>query len=161
MALANPFVVLSYVGGPALLTNATALFILSTSNRFARAVDRARFLAERLSESGTPTREHFRLEMPEVRHRVLLIGRALVCFYFAATAFAIATLASIVAAVLSQDLHAVASRTFIDTSLASGAVGFCAFIAGAAMLALESRTAVQSLSREYAEALALIAAKDV
>src|SRR5436305_4983566 len=137
MALANPFVVLSYVGGPALLTNATVLFILSTSNRFARAVDRARFLADRLSESGKP-REHFRLEMPEVRHRVLLIGRALVCFYFATTAFAIATLASIVAAVLSQDLHAVASRTFIDISLASGAVGFCAFIAGAAMLALES-----------------------
>jgi hypothetical protein len=161
MAISNPFVVLSYVGGPALLTNATALFILSTSNRFARAVDRARFLADRLSDGRNAVREHFRLEMPEVRHRVLLIGRALVCFYFAATAFAVATLASIVAAVLSQDLHANGAMPLIDASLVSGALGFCTFIAGAGMLALESRTAVRSLSREYAEAIALAASKAV
>ena len=159
MALSNPLVVLSYVGGPALLTNATALFIMSTSNRFARAVDRARFLAEKLSDMAGHARAHSRLEMPEVRHRVLLIGRALVCFYFAATAFAIATLASIVAAVVSQDLHATSIHVFIDISLASGATGFCAFIAGAALLAFESRTAVRSLARDYAEAIALAARK--
>ena len=45
----NPFVVLSYVGGPAVLTNAAALLLLSTSNRFARAVDRSRFLADNLA----------------------------------------------------------------------------------------------------------------
>lgn len=157
MALSNPFVVLSYVGGPALLTNATALFIMSTSNRFARAADRARFLAERLSDRAARARRHYRPEMPEVRHRVLLIGRALVCFYFAATAFAIATLTSVVAAVLSQDLRATSISFFIDLSLASGAAGFCAFIGGAGLLAFESRTAVRSLSREYAEAIALAA----
>src|ERR1700759_4925110 len=114
MALSNPFVVLSYVGGPALLTNATALFILSTSNRFARAVDRARFLADKLSDGASAPRPHYRLEMPEAGHRVLLIGRALVSFYFAATAFAIATISSIAAAVLSQDVHSASSRGFID-----------------------------------------------
>ena len=159
MALSNPLVVLSYVGGPALLTNATALFILSTSNRFARAVDRARFLADKLSGERAPVRAHFRLEMPEVRHRVLLIGRALVCFYFAATAFAMATLVSIVAAVLMQESQEATALFTAGASL--GATGFCAFIAGAGMLALESRTAVRSLSREYAEAISLVARKDV
>jgi hypothetical protein len=41
----NPFIVLSYVSGPAILTNAAALLLLSTSNRFARAIDRSRELA--------------------------------------------------------------------------------------------------------------------
>jgi hypothetical protein len=161
MALSNPLVVLSYVGGPALLTNATALFILSTSNRFGRAVDRARFLADRLSDQSSPVRAHFRLEMPEVRHRVLLIGRALVSFYLAATSFAIATLISVVAAILTQERDGAAVPVVVGISFAGGAIGFCAFIAGTAMLALESRTAVRSLSREHAEAISLAARKDV
>ena len=52
MSATNPFVILSYVGGPALLTNATGLFVLSTSNRFARAIDRARALAGRSDGSS-------------------------------------------------------------------------------------------------------------
>jgi hypothetical protein len=40
-------------------------------------------------------------------------------------------------------------------------VGFCGFIAGAAMLTMESRTAVRSLLRESNEALLLAARKDV
>lgn len=159
MSPSNPFVLLSYVGGPALLTNATALFVLSTSNRFGRAVDRARFLADRLSVQNGPIRAHFRLEMPEVHHRVLLIGRALACFYLAATAFAVATLASILAAVLTQQLHW--TTVLFIAGAVLGAIGFCAFIAGTAMLALESRTAVRSLSREHAEAISLAARKDV
>ncbi|MBV8799542.1 MAG: DUF2721 domain-containing protein [Alphaproteobacteria bacterium] len=161
MALSNPFVLLSYVGGPALLTNATGLFILSTSNRFARAVDRARFLADRLSGEGSAVRPHFRMEMPEVQRRVLLMGRALACFYVAASAFAIATLASIAAAVLTQEVQGAVIRTVYGLSLTCGGIGFCAFIAGAALLSLESRTAVRSLAREYAEAIAHAARKDV
>ena len=161
MALSNPFVVLSYVGGPALLTNATGLFILSTSNRFARAVDRARYLAERLSGEGGPLRSHFRLEMPEVQRRVLLMGRALACFYIAASAFAIATLASIGAAVLTQEVQGGMIRAVYGLSLTCGGIGFCVFIAGAALLSIESRTAVRSLAREYSEAISHAARKDV
>ena len=46
----NPFVVLSYVSGPALLTNATSLILLSTTNRFARAIDRSRQLTALLGK---------------------------------------------------------------------------------------------------------------
>jgi hypothetical protein len=41
---ANPFVILTLIVAPAILTNAAALMIMSTSNRFARAVDRGRDL---------------------------------------------------------------------------------------------------------------------
>jgi len=150
MAVSNPLAVLSYVGGPALLTNCTALFVLSTSNRFARAVDRSRLVADRLSRERAQ-RPHLREEMPEVQHRVLLIGRALVCFYLAAAAFAVATLSSIAAALLSPALQGIPIP--LGISLIAGATGFCAFIGGAGILVLESRVAVRSLSRECNEAL--------
>jgi MFS family permease len=160
MALSNPFIVLSYVGGPALLTNATTLFVLSTSNRFARAVDRSRFLVDRLSD-GDGIRPFYREEIPEVHRRVLLIGRALVCFYLAAACFALATLGSISGAVLAEATNGPPTIAIIIAAVLTGIVGFCAFIAGAAMLTMESRTAVRSLLRESDEALLLAARKDV
>jgi Protein of unknown function (DUF2721) len=41
---ANPFAALSLIVAPAILTNASAVLAMSTSNRLARAVDRAREL---------------------------------------------------------------------------------------------------------------------
>jgi hypothetical protein len=93
----NPFVVLSYVGGPALLTNATSLFILSTSNRFARAIDRARALSER-SDNGMDVLE----ELKDAHKRVDLIVRALTSFYVAAAMFALGTLATITGAAIAE-----------------------------------------------------------
>jgi hypothetical protein len=75
MALAtNPFVVLSYVSGPAILTNAAALMLLSTSNRFARAVDRSRALASNSNALSPLAREELLL----VARRVRLIARAVI-----------------------------------------------------------------------------------
>jgi hypothetical protein len=161
MALANPFIVLSYVGGPAVLTSATSLLILSTSNRFARAVDRSRLLSEKLSMPGADCRPSYRHEMPEVHRRVLLIGRALVCFYVAVACFALATLGSIAGAVMGQVLGSQREFIFTTGAFVTGLIGFFAFIAGAAMLVGESRTAVRSLSREYREAISLTQRKDI
>ena len=38
----NPFIVFTFIAAPAVLTNAAALLGLTTSNRIARAIDRAR-----------------------------------------------------------------------------------------------------------------------
>ena len=107
-------------------------------------------------------RPSFQHEMPEVHRRVLLIGRALVGFYLAAACFALATLGSIAGAVLAQTA---ASSALVDATIAAavmtGVVGFCAFIAGAAMLVAESRTAVRSLLRESEEAILLVMRKDI
>jgi len=45
----NPFAILSFIVAPAVLTNASSVLSMSTTNRLARAVDRAR----ELSEGGT------------------------------------------------------------------------------------------------------------
>ncbi len=48
----NPFAALSLIAAPAVLTNASSLLILSTSNRLARAVDRARQMTTELERAG-------------------------------------------------------------------------------------------------------------
>ncbi len=44
----NPFAVLSLIVAPAILTNASSVLIMSTSNRLARGADRARELSKQL-----------------------------------------------------------------------------------------------------------------
>ena len=48
----NPFAVLSLIAAPAILTNCCSLLAMSTSNRLARAVDRAHELTKQLEEAG-------------------------------------------------------------------------------------------------------------
>src|SRR5712691_5067756 len=96
---ANPFAVLSLIVAPAILTNASSVLAMSTSNRLARAVDRARELARQLDHDGNkaepedPRRLH-ELLTNETRAELLL--RVLRSFYIALGGFAAPTLVSLV-----------------------------------------------------------------
>src|SRR5256886_17014072 len=59
----NPFAVLSLIVAPAILTNASSVLAMSTSNRLARAVDRARELSKQLEEAAD-------LSSPEATRRL-------------------------------------------------------------------------------------------
>ena len=48
----NPFIMLTFIVAPAVLTNACALLAMSTSNRFARAIDMAKEIARQIDASG-------------------------------------------------------------------------------------------------------------
>jgi len=145
----NPFVVLSYVGGPALLTNATSLFILSTSNRFARAIDRARVLAER-SDNGIDVLE----ELKDAHKRVDLIVRALTSFYVAAAMFALGTLATIAGAAVAEVQNAPILTVVIAGAAIVGVAGFVAFMAGAISLVFEARITAKMIALEARSAFA-------
>jgi hypothetical protein len=153
MLSTNPFIVLSYVSGPAILTNAAALLLLSTSNRFARAIDRSRQLArdvQTLSESG-------RAELAIAARRVKLIARTLTSLYLSAATFAVATLMSVLGAVIAEAAAGPATDIPIIVALVCGLIGFAAFVVGAVGLVIESRLAVRALTHETDEALALLA----
>jgi hypothetical protein len=131
MLSTNPFIVLSYVSGPAILTNAAALLLLSTSNRFARAIDRSRQLArnvQTLSDSG-------RAELRIAARRVM----------------------SVLGAVLAEAAGGPVTDVPIFVALVCGLLGFTAFVVGATGLVIESRLAVRALTHETDEALALLA----
>lgn len=148
----SPFVVLSYVGGPALLTNATSVFILSTSNRFARAIDRARALAEKPQDQ----RQAFAWELKSVHSRVALMARAMACLYIALTCFALGTAIAIGGAATAEFVSG--NIIVIGFALAgfAGAVGFAAFVIGAVCLVMESRAAMTAVLREADAAIATL-----
>lgn len=150
----NPFTVLSYVSGPALLTNATALLLLSTSNRFGRAIDRSRALVNYLEgPSGARAKSAVAQELIMAQQRVRFINRALSRFYTATAMFAMATMISFAGLVLSEYAGRLPLDVIIAFAVASGLGGFGALVAGAVALILESRLAVRSLTAEAAEAM--------
>ena len=145
---------LSYVSGPALLTNATALLLLSTTNRFGRSIDRSRVLAARLADAGAraalPSLE---AQMVNVQQRVRLMARALFGLYLAAAMFALSTLAAIIAAALAEVCLAGAVNVVMAAALLSGAVGFLALATASVAMVADSRLAMQTLTLEAADAL--------
>jgi uncharacterized protein DUF2721 len=153
---ANPFIVLSYVGGPAILTNAAALLLLSTSNRFARAVDRSRFLSANLASLSSASRT----ELGVAGRRVRLIARAMTSLYLATGAFALATLMSIAGAVFAAFIPGPAFDAVVIAAACAGFIGFAGLVTGATMLMIESRLAVRALALEADEALAKLQAHD-
>ncbi len=140
----NPFAVLSFIAAPALLTNTSSLLTLATSNRFARAVDRARALASRLENAppADPESEEGRLllwQLESAELRVLRVIRALSAFYFAVGAFGLGTLASLVGSALEFVRWVAAGQTAFWLALAAVAGGVGGLITGASLLVLESR----------------------
>ncbi len=152
----NPFTVLTYVGGPALLTNATALMLLSTSNRFARAIDRSRYLVEFLDNKERPRKAAAAKELVMAQDRVRLIGAALSRFYLATSVFALATMSSVAGAVLGEYIGGLSFGAVIAFAALSGVIGFAALVHGSIALMLESRVAMRSLDLEAEEAMASI-----
>ncbi len=149
---ANPFIVLSYVSGPAVLTNAAALLLLSTSNRFPRAIDRSRFLADNLPKLSPAARA----EIAVVGRRVRLIARVMTGLYLATATFALATLLSILGAVFAPLVGSVLIEGLVVSALLCGLAGFLAFVAAALGLVVESRWAVRALELETSEALGML-----
>ena len=108
---ANPFAAFSLIVAPAILTNASSVLAMSTGNRLARSVDRARDLARQLeAKEGShetmtaDSRAEFErrlkeLSATEVRTTMLL--HVLQSFYFALGGFASSTLAALLGAVLA------------------------------------------------------------
>jgi len=156
MAPSNPFVLLSYVSGPAILTNASALLLMSTSNRFARIVDRSRFLAREAARASP----HLREQLALAARRVRLIARAMTSLYVAAAAFALATLVSILGAVAAALFGGPLLEFAAAAAILIGVLGFAGFVSGAVGLVMESGLAVRAIKRETEEALAALTRGD-
>jgi len=154
----NPFAVLSLIVAPAILTNAASLLAMSTSNRLARAVDRARELSRQLEDSLSETPETARRlsELAATEQRSLLLLTALRSIYIALGSFAFATLISLIGAVLAPlDLGA-ALRVIEALAVAAGIVAVGALVHGATVLVRETRVVVQLL-HERAESVRRLA----
>jgi hypothetical protein len=150
---ANPFAVLSLIAAPALLTNASSLLAMSTSNRLARAVDRARDLSKQLekasdlSSSGNIRRL---AELSAAESRAILLVATLQRFYIAMGAFAFATLVSLIGSVLVTLGADALVRGVEIVAVGAGSLAVGALVHGSMMLVRETRIALDVLQTRAA-----------
>jgi hypothetical protein len=145
---ANFFTGLSLIVAPAVLTNATSVLIMSTSNRLARAVDRARELTTSLEADATLAASSNDVKLSELataEDRMLMLIRALRIFYVALGGFASAALLSLVSAATAP-LGVGSLTTVLElVAVAAGLIAVSALLHGAQLLIRETRIAVSVL----------------
>ena len=146
----NPFAVLTAVVAPAILTNASSVLCLGTSNRIARVVDRTRVVAaEIVSFEAGSTEYLLRVsQLERLQARAQLLFRALRITYASLGAFAAAALISVVGSAMAfYDLQFVFPATAV-AGLAIGAFGVTGLVSGCVLMVQETRLALQNISEE-------------
>jgi len=147
----NPFTSLSPIAAPAVLTNASSVRALGTSNRFARAIDRARALSLLLEKEQvtddpvTLMRVH---QLNRLERRALLLLHALRAFYLALGSFAASGLISLLGASVSTSMHHIIFRVTLALGLVTGTVGVGGLVFGCFILVEETRLAVKNVAEE-------------
>jgi hypothetical protein len=147
----SPFQVLTLIVAPALLTNASALLSFSTSNRFARVVDRSRYLYEKLKSPEHLQAEEKKLyqtQLPLLSHRAKLLMYSLNCYYVSVGAFSATALTSIIGAVVIALNPGPTEAWILWLSLFFGALGVSGLMLGTALMVREMKSAVTFLNAE-------------
>jgi hypothetical protein len=152
----NPFALLTFIGAPAILTNASSVMALGTSNRFARAIDRARVISAKLDNEKSLAGNEIEFQTRQLRfseRRVMLLVRALTSYYVAVGAFAAASLVSLIGAGFSMIHHLPLQRFSLGLGLVAGLVGVGGLVVGSILLVRETRMTLLILSEETEQML--------
>ena len=147
----NPFIVLTFIAAPAVLTNACAVMSLTTSNRIARAVDRGRSLVKELSRPDPmpSERRQFRLlEVSVAQRRAVLLIEAMASFQFACAGFAMTTILALLGAALGFLGIRAVNIAALALVLACQSLAVAGIVRGASKIIRESRMAYTVLRQE-------------
>ncbi len=146
----SPFAALTVIVAPAILTNASSVLSLGTSNRIARVVDRTRVLAAGLAsiDPSSARAGAYREHLDRLKLRGQLLLSALRWFYTSIGAFAAAALISVVGSVVASSVTDPVFQVLATLGLVAGAVGVAGLVIGGVVMARETRLAVQFLEKE-------------
>jgi polyferredoxin len=149
----NPFSVLTFIVAPAIMTNASSVMTMGTSNRFARAVDRVRALSSQVENQQNADPEEKELRMRQLRaseKRTLMMLHALTAFYLAVGSFAAASLISLLGAVFYIGQLEGLRNAALVVAFIAGILGVASLVTGSAFLVGESRLTLRILKDETA-----------
>ena len=146
----NPFAVLTAVVAPAVLTNASSVLCLGTSNRIARVVDRTRVVAAEIAALGPESSEYhvWVSQLDRLRIRAQLLFRTLRILYASLGAFAAAALISVIGSAMAFYGQQLAFRVAAVAGLATGAFGVTGLVSGCTLMVRETRFALQNIAEE-------------
>jgi Protein of unknown function (DUF2721) len=146
----NPFAVLTAVVAPAILTNASSVLALGTSNRLARVVDRTRVVYADLAKTipGSKENAEWMEQLNALRTRGHMLLRALRMFYAALGLFATSALVSVGGSVATYYGQKLLFEGAVALAVMSGASAVIGLATGCTLMVHETRLAVQSLAKE-------------
>jgi hypothetical protein len=146
----NPFAVLTAIVAPAILTNASSVLALGTSNRLGRVVDRTRIVAQDLAAYAPGSAEHqawsAQLDALQIRAQMLL--KALRLFYAALGLFAASALVSVGGSITAYYGQKLLFDAGAALAMLTGASAVAGLAIGCTLTVQETRLAVQSLTEE-------------
>ena len=148
----SPFAVLTAVVAPAVLTNASSVLCLGTSNRLARVVDRTRVIIAELKRvpAGTPEYQEHLHQIERLRTRGRLLLMALRMMYAALGGFVAAALVSVLGAVsVYYEKHSL-FEGFAVAALLLGVFAVTGIVSGCTLMVRETTLAIQSVREEVA-----------
>ena len=149
-ATGSPFAVLTAVVAPAILTNASSVLALGTSNRLARVVDRTRIVAAQLAsfEPGTADYQMWYAQLEPLHLRTQLLVKALRLFYAGLGLFAASALVSVGGPIVAYYGRPVLFRAAAALAVLTGASAVFGLCAGCVLMVRETQLAVKSLEEE-------------
>lgn len=146
----SPFAVLTAIVAPAILTNASSVLALGTSNRLARVVDRTRIVAAQLAnfEPGTADYQMWIAQLAPLHVRTQLLVKALRFFYAGLGLFAASALVSVGGSMAAYYGQAVLFRATAALAIVTGASAVLGLCAGCVLMVRETQIAVKYLEEE-------------
>lgn len=149
----NPFAVLTAIVAPAILTNASSVLALGTSNRLGRVVDRTRVVANDISRfaPGSGEREAWTKQLVDLQARAQLLLKSLRLFYAGLGLFAASALVSVCGSIATYYGQKLLFESAAVLAVGTGASAVLALCLGCTLMVHETRLAVQSLAKEAEE----------
>jgi hypothetical protein len=147
----SPFSLLTFIVAPAILTNASSVMALGTSNRFARTIDRVRGLSLKVEGKEDDPSPEIVLRVRQLRYaerRALLLVRALTAFYLSVGSFAAASLVSLLGAAFDFAHQEHLRVVTLSIAFCAGFCGVGGLVSGSGLLVWETRMALRILSEE-------------
>ncbi|MGB7843972.1 MAG: DUF2721 domain-containing protein [Candidatus Acidiferrum sp.] len=146
----NPFGVLTAIVAPAILTNASSVLALGTSNRLGRVVDRTRVVYGDLAAAAAGSEEHkdWTEQLASLRVRAQMLLKALRLFYAALGLFASSALVSVGGSIATYYGEKILFELAASLAVFTGASAVAGLAVGCTLMVQETRLAVQSLAKE-------------
>lgn len=146
----NPFAVLTAIVAPAILTNASSVLALGTSNRLARVVDRTRIVWAELAalDRGSLDYQLWATQLPPLHERAQLLVRALRLFYAGLGLFAASALISLGGSLGAYYGKALLFQIGAALGILTGASAVLALTSGCFLMIRETQLAVRYLAEE-------------
>lgn len=137
----NPFVMLTFIAGPAILTNACAILQNSATMRYSLAISQWREFRTSIAENDDLLSRHYADVDAAIRiaqRRIRLLLRGLDCLYAAVVAFGVGALVGLIGAILAAGGRQLLSIWLV---IGIGAAGLTLLLFAMVMFTTESRCA--------------------